>query len=263
MQEDYAQKIVGLIKDDPQVIGLAAAGSWITNELDEFSDLDLVLITKEKIGGDKQKMLEYADRFGNILSAFTGEHVGEPRVLICLYEDPLIHVDIKFLTLPEFYSRIENPVVLFEREGQLTSVINSTEASWPMPDQQWIEDRFWVWVHYVAAKIGRGEYFECLDGLNYFRLQVLAQLLHIKNKNQPRALRKIERKFSSDELAALKLTIAEHDAASVISALENTILMYQSLRKDLFGNEIELRAAAEKRSIEYLEAIKQTVLHRN
>ncbi|MER7057532.1 MULTISPECIES: hypothetical protein [unclassified Streptomyces] len=29
-----------------------------------------------------------------------------------------------------------------------------------MPDLQWIEDRFWIWVHYGATKLGRGELFE-------------------------------------------------------------------------------------------------------
>src|SRR5687767_11602554 len=97
IQQTFASNIVSIIKNDPFIIGLAAAGSWITNELDEYSDLDLVLITKSKISDDKEKMIGYARRFGNLISAFTGEHVGEPRVLICLYDEPLLHVDIKFL----------------------------------------------------------------------------------------------------------------------------------------------------------------------
>jgi hypothetical protein len=31
-----------------------------------------------------------------LLVGFTGEHVGEPRVLICLYGPPVLHVDLKF-----------------------------------------------------------------------------------------------------------------------------------------------------------------------
>jgi hypothetical protein len=80
------------------------AGSWITRELDNYSDLDLILVTKDKLA-DKQEMLAYAHRLGDLLSAFTGEHVGEPRLLICLYSDPLLHVDIKFLTLDELSPR--------------------------------------------------------------------------------------------------------------------------------------------------------------
>jgi predicted nucleotidyltransferase len=99
IQKEFADKTAQILKDDKNVIGLAVAGSWLTNEIDEFSDLDLILVTQNKVSGDKQKMLDYAKRFGQLLSGFTGEHVGEPRVLICLYDNPLLHVDIKFLTL--------------------------------------------------------------------------------------------------------------------------------------------------------------------
>ncbi|MDQ3277872.1 MAG: nucleotidyltransferase domain-containing protein, partial [Bacteroidota bacterium] len=86
VQKDFAQKIVEIVKEDAAVIGVAVAGSWLTDEMDEFSDLDLILVTAEKLGGDKTQMLAYAARFGQLLSGFTGEHVGEPRVLICLYD---------------------------------------------------------------------------------------------------------------------------------------------------------------------------------
>lgn len=74
-------------------------------------------------------MMLYAKSFGDFISGFTGEHVGEPRVLICLYDNPLLHVDIKFLTLPEFQTRIENPILLFERNNELTEIISHTKAS--------------------------------------------------------------------------------------------------------------------------------------
>ena len=34
-------------------------------------------------------------------ATFTGEHVGESRVLICLYGPPLLHVDLKFVSLSD------------------------------------------------------------------------------------------------------------------------------------------------------------------
>ncbi|MGB3164161.1 MAG: nucleotidyltransferase domain-containing protein, partial [Chitinophagaceae bacterium] len=77
MQKEFAGKVVDIVKNDSNVIGLAVAGSWITNELDEYSDLDLILITKKKISGDKEKMMLYAKSFGDFISGFTGEHVGE------------------------------------------------------------------------------------------------------------------------------------------------------------------------------------------
>jgi hypothetical protein len=169
IQKEFAYHIVEKIKNNPEIIGLAVGGSWITEEMDEYSDLDLTLVTITKQSDNKQKMIDFASSFGILLNAFTGEHVGEPRVLICLYDNPFLHVDIKFVTVEEFKIRVEDPVILWEKNNVLTEIIESTKSEWPKLDFQWIEDRFWTWIHYAALKIGRGEYFEALDFLSYLR----------------------------------------------------------------------------------------------
>ncbi len=133
IQIEFANNVVKKLKTDESVIGLAVGGSWITNELDEYSDLDFILVTKEKVSGNISKMLDYAKNFGNLLSGFTGEHVGEPRVLICLFQNPLLHVDIKFLTLDEFKQRIETPTILFDTENLLKTALEHSEAKFPYP----------------------------------------------------------------------------------------------------------------------------------
>lgn len=258
IQKEFADKVVEVARKDPNVIGIAAAGSWITNEMDEYSDVDLVLVTRNPIAGDKEKMLTYAQSFGSFISGFTGEHVGEPRLLVCLYDNPLLHVDIKFLTLPEFYTRIEDPVVLFERKNQLTDIINTTKAEWPQVNYQWIEDRIWTWVHYIASKAARGEYFECLDGLGFIRARVLAPLMQLKSKTQPRGLRKAEMKLTLPDLENLKITLAQYSRASVLKALDNTVSIYRALRRKLFSPDIKLQATAEKKSMDYFKKIKNS-----
>jgi len=88
-------------------------------------------------------------------------------VLICLYGKPVLHVDIKFLEPPELAVKVEDPVIVWERGGVVTEGLNSTAARWPFPGFQWIEDRFWVWVHYTAAKLGGGEFLETLEAISY------------------------------------------------------------------------------------------------
>lgn len=256
VQQEFAYRVAGMVKGDDNVIGLAASGSFITNELDEYSDLDLVLITKEKIAGDKAKMVAYAKSFGDFISGFTGEHVGEPRVLICLYDNPLLHVDIKFLTLPEFYERVEDPVVLFERDEQLTAIIRTTKAEWPQPNYQWIEDRFWTWVHYACLKIGRGELMEAFDFLSFLRMVVLSPLLQVKNNKQARGLRRVETQLSLSDLENLKITIAQYNRESIIKALDNSVSIYKSLRRKLYPDTVELQTRAEKESLAYFRKIK-------
>lgn len=258
IQKQFADKVTSIVKQDPSIIGLAVAGSWLTNEIDEFSDLDLILVTKEKISGSKELMLQYANQFGTLLTAFTGEHVGEPRLVICLYDDPLLHVDIKFVTIEEFRSRIETPTILSDTDGQLQLVIDQTTASFPYPDYQWIEDRFWVWIHYALLKIGRGEYFESVDFFGFLRMVVLGPLLHIKNGNLPRGVRKVESKLPDKDLVALKLTMAEHNKLSLLSAIENAVMLYRNLREELFDKDIILHTAAEEKVLLFLEEIEKS-----
>jgi predicted nucleotidyltransferase len=258
IQKQFADKVTSIVKHDPSIIGLAVAGSWLTNEIDEFSDLDLILVTKEKISAGKEKMLDYANQFGILLTAFTGEHVGEPRLLICLFDNPLLHVDIKFVTIEEFRSRIETPTILSDTDGQLQQVIDQTSAAFPYPDYQWIEDRFWVWIHYALLKIGRGEYFEAVDFFGFLRMVVLGPLLHIKNGHLPRGVRKVESQLPDNDLIALKLTMAEHNKLSLLSAIENAVTLYRSLRDILFSKDVILHKAAEEKVLLFLEEIEKT-----
>ena len=251
IQIDFANRVKKILEDDENVIGLAAGGSWIDNAMDEFSDLDLVIVTHKKIAPDKEHMIEFARRLGDYISGFTGDHVGEPRLLICLYSDPLLHVDLKFVTLDEFHHRVENPVILLDKGEKLKAILDNSKPQFPFPDYQWIEDRFWTWIHYALLKIGRGEYFEALDFLAFLRGTVLGPLLHIKSKNLPRGVRKVETDLQQKDLDVLKGTIAAYDKQSLISALQNSIQLYRNLREELFDNTIVVNTRAEQEVMKY------------
>jgi predicted nucleotidyltransferase len=256
----FIKNTIAVLKESLDMIGLAVAGSWITNETDAFSDLDLVVVSTIKIADDPNQMKAVANQLGTLLSAFTGEHVGEPRVLICLYDNPLLHVDIKFLTPDEFHHRVENPVVVWERNNQLTTIIENTQSAWPYPDYQWIEDRFWVWIHYATLKIGRGELFEAFDFMGFVRMVVLGPLLHIKNGNQPRGVRKVETKLATEDVEALTKTVAQLNATALISALWKAIEIYENLQTHLFDSTIEQKTEAAKAVKVYLKEIEAKAL---
>lgn len=257
IQVQFANQAKLVLEQNQNVIGLAVAGSWLTNELDEFSDVDLILITKEKISADKDKMIAYAKSIGNFISGFTGEHVGEPRVLICLYDNPLIHVDIKFITLEEFETRIENPKILFDRDDQLQKVLNNSAAKFPLTDYQWIEDRFWTWVHYALLKIGRGEYMEAYDFFSFLRMVVFGPLLHIKNKNLPRGVRKVETELQKHDLESLIATIPLYDKQSLFNSLKNAAELYKELRITLYDDKIIINENAEQQVMTYMNKLQQ------
>jgi predicted nucleotidyltransferase len=255
IQQEFANKAKIILEKNDNVIGLAVAGSWLTKEMDEFSDLDLIVVTQQKVSDDKNRMLDYAKKLGDFLSGFTGEHVGEPRVLICLFNNPLLHVDIKFLTIEEFHSRIETPFLLFDKNGQLGNAIKNSEAEFPYPNFQWIEDRFWTWVHYALLKIGRGEYFEALDFLGFLRMVVFGPLLHMKNNSLPRGVRKVEMELADDDLALLKLTIPTYDRQSLLGSLKNAVSLYRHLRTALYDNTVLIQTETEQNVMVYFEQI--------
>lgn len=256
-QASFANKVKEILQEDDNVIGLAVGGSWLTGQLDQYSDLDLVIVTESKVSDDRKKMFGYAEKIGNFLSGFTGEHVGEPRLLVCLYDNPLLHVDLKFVTIHEFATRIEDPAILLDKNERLHTVLQNTRPQFPAPDLQWIEDRFWTWVHYILTKIGRGEYFDALDSFSILRMLVLAPLLHLKHNSMPRGVRRVEQALNETDLNYLKQTIPVYNKASLLSCLHNAVDLYRQLRNELFNNNIVLKKETEIRVMEYFKEIEK------
>ncbi len=151
-----------------------------------------------------------------VSSVFIRDRIGvnEPRLLICLFGPPLLHVDLKFVSLPDLAERVEDPLVLWERDGRVSAALSLGTAAYPQPDLQWIEDRFWTWVHYTTVKIGRGELFEALDALAFLRSRVLGPLVLLDRGVQPQGLRRIEVP-APDCVAAMRGTVGGYDAGSV------------------------------------------------
>jgi hypothetical protein len=175
--------------------------------------------------------MQIAASLGKLLAAFTGEHVGEPRVIICLYEEPLLHVDLKLVSLEDVATRVEDPADHCERDERLSSALAQRRAEYPARSPQWIEDRFWIWVHYAATKIARGELFEAIDFLSFLRGTVLGPLALARAGAQPSGVRKIET-LAPDFAIELRRTVASHDAADCLRALRACVELYHSLTPD-------------------------------
>jgi hypothetical protein len=253
------QSLRDSISTDQRFIGLAAGGSLRTGTMDAFSDLDLILIVEdEHHAAVMSTMRELAASWGTLLAAFTGEHVGEPRLLICLYDDPLMHVDLKFLRLDELAQRTEDPIVLWERGPAVTDLIQRTRATSPAVDVQWIEDRFWVWVHYAATKLGRGELFEVLDFLSFLRERVLGPLYAAQQGDEPRGVRRLEEK-APEFAATLAQTVAGYDARQCAEAVQLCVQLYRQLRRGFGASRIVPRTTAEQASARYLAEVSRSL----
>jgi hypothetical protein len=241
-----------VIQADDRFLGVAAGGSWLRGELDDWSDLDLILaVTDAAHAAVMEQRAAIAGGWGTLVAHFTGEHVGEPRLLICLYDDPLVHVDLKFVVTDELRDRVEDPEVLWERDGAFTRGMRESDAHWPVRDPQWIEDRFWTWLHYSAAKLGRGELFETVSALDFLRGQVLIPLAMQRAQHHPQGARRVEQRLPDAERAKLAATIAPLDAAACGAALQAAADCYRAWREAAAPN-----TRAEQVVMAYLDGVR-------
>ena len=255
----YVERAVEAAERDPRIVGLTLGGSAAAGGVDEYSDLDFVVVCRDEA---QPALLAEAERFarglGGLLASFTGEHVGEPRLLVCLYAPPLLHVDLKFVALGDLGRRVEDGVVLWERDvGSLERAMAASPATWPQPDLQWMEDRFWVWVHYVAGKIGRGELFECLDAYAYFRSVVFGPLLAVGRGVRPQGVRRLER-YAGDAVPELQATVGDHSREGCLRALRASVGLYTRLREQMDDGRLVRREEAEAASREYVDEVAAT-----
>jgi hypothetical protein len=231
IHREFLARALPTLQADPRLEGVAAGGSFVVGVLDEQSDLDLIVVPVRELASDVLRDgPELARRLGPLLAAFPGDHVGELRLFICLFGPPLLHVDFKFLSTDELSHRVEDPAVLWDRHGRVRAALSTSKGVYPSPRFQWMEDRFWVWAHYTATKIRRGELFEAIDALTFVRARVLGPLLLAEAGAQPNGVRRVEER-APRELASLRRTIAAHDRASCRDALLATVDLYTALRE--------------------------------
>ena len=122
------------------------------------------------------------------------------------------------------------------------------------PDPQWIEDRFWIWIHYGATKAGRGEVLECHDMLAALRRDVLGPLIAEARGHRPGGVRRLER-IAPDLVPALEATLGDATAAGCLRAMEATAALYRRLRDDTPHPGLVRRAEAQTAALDYLGAI--------
>jgi predicted nucleotidyltransferase len=217
---------------DSRICAVLVGGSVAARSTDRFSDLDLIIVCRD---ADYAEVMagrrEFAGKLGKLLAAFTGEHVGEPRLLICLFGEPLLHVDLKFVTADTLAQRVEPPLVALDKNGAASSAIKTGSAEWPSRSAEWFEDRFWIWMHYGACKIARGELFEAVDLLSFVRGAVLGPMIARNGGRRQRGVRQVE--FESPQsVEALARTIPRYDREDCWRALKAAIALYEELRRD-------------------------------
>ncbi|MFB9904304.1 nucleotidyltransferase domain-containing protein [Allokutzneria oryzae] len=242
------------IQRDSRVAGVAVAGSLAGGRPDIYSDVDLIVVVDDDaFDAVMKERLALIGSWATLVAGFTGEHVGEPRLIVTLVGPPLLHVDFKFVRASDFVERVEDPDVLWDRDGALTRSLAEHPLTAQSLDLQWIEDRFWIWVHYGATKLGRGELFEAIGFLSYLREAVLGPLVARRVGAPLRGVRHLEL-IAPDEARDLERTLCGYDRHDAGRALLACVELYRRWLDDT-GATIERRRQAEKLAVEYLNDV--------
>jgi predicted nucleotidyltransferase len=246
----YLDSALPILRADARVTAVVISGSAVTGGIDEWSDLDLVVFVDDRVEKEMwDEHFEIVARLGkNFLAAFRGDHVGEPRVLICLYDDPLLHVDVKFMAHKDAPTLHYPAEVLWSR-GSPPSLPGPDAKSF---DVQWCANRLATWAHYIGVKIERGELFEALHSVDYLRSRVLCPLIALEAGVEPRATRRIE-ETRSPRLEALARTVCGYDREALLECTKEAFRLAWSLLDE--HPSVQRNRAAERRAMAFLDEV--------
>jgi predicted nucleotidyltransferase len=245
-------RLVEIARDDPRILAVVEGGSTARGESDEWSDLDVALVCTDE--GRPELVdcsVDLASRLAPLLTSYSGDHVGLPRMRMCLFGPPLLHVDLDFVTLGE----LGEGVVLWECEPGLAGRA-AAPASGITVDAQWIEDRFWSWVHYLAAKGGRGAVFDCVDGLAYLRSIVFGPMLAVRYGRRPQGVDRVEQ-YAGPALEELGRTLGGTTREACLDAVHAAVALYRRLRDEQQAPGLVRRSEAEEASLDYLSEVQR------
>lgn len=251
---DFANRVTTWAASRPDVLGVLATGSWADGTLDAHSDLDLRLLAAdpEPLWRDRTRWLA---SWGELLVHFSGEHVGEPRLVLALFDAPLLHVDVKLVTHAGLAGQGRSHALWLDRDGSVRAALEvaaprtSTEDEW-----QRIEERFWIWIHYGARKVARGELLEALDHVGFVRVRALGTLIALVRGAPPRGMRSVERDHPRFAARARSTVVARPERDELIRALRACVEVYRELRSAAPSTLVP-RHAAESAVVAALDAL--------
>lgn len=225
-------RIQAACEADARVLGLWLGGSFAHGAPDAYSDIDLVLVCEDEAHAALLVQAEaFAAQAGDLIGFFRGDHVGEPRLFIALYDQPLLHVDFKWVALSEAHIRVEEPRIIWTRDHRVSDALARAPAEPPRVDADWIEARFWVWVHYIAVKILRAEWFEVKDAFAFLRARVIAPMLTRRAGRFIQGVRRIET-LGPHAQAAMAALDPPGAREACLTALASVMDLYVELRGD-------------------------------
>lgn len=224
---------------DDRVAGVMLYGSLAIGQGDEFSDIDLNILAVPK---HRTELLTQAPEtmrtFGDTLFVFRADHLS-PTQVVAHYANH-VKLDLDFVLSEELgvYAERRHHRIFKDSTGELAKVLEQSAVLSDhyevTPDQLLdLNQRFWPWCYYAAAKATRGELWEAHALLEFIRGWTLPRLAVWLDGRPPMGYRRIEQRVSPQWLAGWDRTLAAPQLEVILNGLGSLIELFLNLRQPL------------------------------
>ena len=198
-------RAVGVVTADPRVVGLYVGGS---PSADEYSDIDLSIYFANQADLDsfRNDRLEIAKRIGKIKAESMSTI---PFIYVVFYEEE-VKLDFDYYVVPaELRPDKVYCTILYDPQGHLEQMKEeSKNMKWDIDiaDLAHRIKHYQVAISYTVGKICRGEFWDALDAIDFYRKYLVKfedSFAFRKQENY----RRLEKKLDNERLAVLNKTL--------------------------------------------------------
>jgi predicted nucleotidyltransferase len=220
--DERKQALERLLKEldaDPVVAGVMYAGSTSEGFRDDYSDIDLIVISRpEDFDSVVRKWVARIESMFPVISRFRGsEH--ERKVICCFLLEGFLELDVLFESLSTLSPR-DRWKIAFDRTEQVGQILGGPSGE---PEQPPLEayyracvDSIWYHVTHTVTALYRGHLWKALHEVDELRFRTLS-------------LFGLLRRLNTDDYAEVDLLPPD-----ILEALEKTLVVGMS-RDAIFG----------------------------
>ncbi|MCE7741298.1 MAG: hypothetical protein GOP50_02465 [Candidatus Heimdallarchaeota archaeon] len=258
--QDLIDRATEVVIADSRVVGLYIGGSQTA---DEYSDIDLSIYfnTEEDLNSFRNDRLEAAKKIGK----FKAESMsGFPFVYVVFYEEEEVKVDFAYNLVPaeprpdKIYFDI-----LYDPEGHLERMMEeSRKMKWEVDiaDLTHRAKHYQMGISYTVGKICRGEFWDALDCIDYYR-KYLVKFEDSFAQRKQENYRRLEKKLDKERLAILNKTLlSELTQKSLFDGMDAIFEYFDRYLKDKFQALGIFPEEYAKNMREYYEKMKKETL---
>ncbi len=206
------------------------SGSIARGQVDQYSDIDLWYIVRDKTALDERRaqVIAAMQRVGDPITMFPATHLGIENLVIffTVLEEQVVKFDVEFVSASDF-RRPAELIALHDPDRMFENLLERPDSKF---DIEFAKARATGWIWYTYTKIARGEFFEASDALDVIRKLTLVPLQLYLAGAPIEGYRRIESRLDPSALDALRKTYpSEITEDALVDAVLHAAQLFRSL----------------------------------